>query len=85
MNFLDCLVDGFVEIQNKLEGNEPAESFYERVKRMTLEEMKAFVYWVYTNGNNDGKDGLQDDESGYFGGYMLELPAEDVIATGNFL
>ena len=60
-------------------------NMYERVKEMTLEEMKAFVYWVYTNGNNDGKDGLQDDESGYFGGYVLELPAEDVLAACDFL
>lgn len=60
-------------------------NMYERVKEMTLEEMKAFVYWVYMNGNHDGQDGLQDCPAGYFGGYVLELPAEDVLAAGDFL
>lgn len=57
-----------------------SQTMYERVKEMTLEEMKAFVYWVYRNGVLDGEMLSWDDESGYFGGYVLELPAEDVLA-----
>ena len=55
-------------------------NMYERVKEMTLEEMKSFVYWVYRSGVLDGEMLSWDDESGYFGGHVLELPAEDVLA-----
>jgi hypothetical protein len=56
-------------------------NMYEYIKTMSLEEMKAFIFWVYMNGNKDGNDGLCDDMSGYFGGYLLKLPASDVLAS----
>lgn len=57
------------------------QTMYERIKVMTMEEMKAFVYWVYRNDVIDGEMLSWDDESGYFGGYFLTLDAEDVIAS----
>ena len=57
------------------------ESMYERVKRMTLDEMRHFVYWVYMNGNKDGEDGLCDScgFGSYFGGHMLTKDAVEVM------
>ena len=48
-------------------------NMYERIKTMTMEEMREFVYWVYLCGNRDGRDCLEDDfhESCFFGGSML--------------
>lgn len=57
-------------------------TLYERIKDMTLEEMKNFIYWVYLCGNKDGAEGLQDCPSGYFGGYVLTLDAEKAIPGG---
>ena len=54
-------------------------TMYERIKNMTLEEMKDFVYWIYLNGNKDGKEYIQDCPNGYFGGYFLNLDAKKVI------
>ena len=36
------------------------ETMYERVKRMTKEEMKTFIYMVYLCGNEEGKHSLCD-------------------------
>ena len=54
-------------------------NMYERIKNMSLEEMKQFVYWVYSCGNMDGWDKCGDSPSGYFGGYMLTLPADEIM------
>lgn len=55
------------------------ETMYERVKRMTEDEMRNFVYWVYLNGKEDGEIGYCDSEAGYFGGHMLTLPVNEVM------
>lgn len=55
------------------------ETMYERIKRMTPEEMKHFVYWVYMMGNEDGYHQCCDSSSGYFGGYMLTLNRDEVM------
>jgi hypothetical protein len=55
------------------------ETMYERIKRMTPEEMKEFVYWVYLNGNRDGERGYEDSPGSYFGGHMLTMNAKQVM------
>lgn len=55
------------------------ETMYERIKRMTPCEMQNFIYYVYLCGNLDGGAGLQDSPSGYFGGYILNRLATDVM------
>lgn len=55
------------------------ETMYERIKRMTAEEMRQFVYWVYLCGNRDGENGLEDSPSAYFGGHMLTMNAKQVM------
>ncbi len=57
-------------------------SVYEKVKNMSLEEMKKFIYWVYTNGVNAGKANLYDDKSGFFGGRVLEYDANIIFPDG---
>ena len=57
-------------------------SIYEKVKNMSLEEMKRFIYWVYINGVKDGQANSYDDESGYFGGHVLEQEANTVFPDG---
>lgn len=49
------------------------EKMYERIKKMNHDEMRAFVYWVYLMGNEDGYYRYCDSNSGYFGGRMLTL------------
>lgn len=56
------------------------ESMYERIKRMNKEEMQDFIYWVYMNGNADGKDNLCDTYgNSYFGGAMLDKDMAEVM------
>lgn len=55
------------------------EKMYERIKRMTLDEMKCFVYWVYLMGNEDGWNQCCDSNDGYFSGHMLTLDREEVM------
>lgn len=56
------------------------ETMYERIKRMTFEEMREFIYWVYQNGNRDGQNNLEDSPYiSYFGGMMLEKEAKEVM------
>ena len=57
------------------------ETMYERIKRMSKEEMRDFIYWVYMNGNEDGKENCCDTYGNhtYFGGYMLDKDADDVM------
>lgn len=43
------------------------EKMYERVKRMTKEELRDFIYYVYLSGNKDGQCNCEDSPSGYFG------------------
>ena len=59
------------------------ETMYERIKRMTPEEMRHFVYWVYLCGNRDGEKGLEDSPGSYFGGHMLTLSAKQVMPNDN--
>lgn len=56
-------------------------TMYERIKSMTKEEMSQFIYWVYMNGNRDGKTGYCDDLSAFFGsrGFLLNLRAYNVM------
>lgn len=57
------------------------ETMYERIKRMSENEMEAFIYWVYMNGNKDGFKGYCDSPSkcSYFGGYMLTQEREIIM------
>lgn len=59
-------------------------TLYERIKKMSFEEMKAFMYWVYLSRNKDGAEDLQDSPNGYFGGNFLTLDAKDVIKNDDF-
>lgn len=56
-------------------------TMYERIKSMTKEEMGQFIYWVYMNGNRDGKTGYCDDVSAFFGshGYLLNRPVYSIM------
>lgn len=56
-------------------------TMYERIKCMTEDEMKQFIYWVYMNGNKDGELGYCDSEAGYFGsnGYILNQLVHNVM------
>lgn len=58
------------------------ETMYDRIKRMTPEEMRTFVYWVYLNGVRDGEELREDSLSGYFGGYVLNESAEELMPNG---
>ncbi len=56
------------------------ETMYERIKRMTEEEMSEFIYLVYLYGNKDGKDNLCDSPyCSYFGGHVLALNAKKLM------
>ena len=57
------------------------ETMYKRIKRMTPEQMREFVYWVYLCGNRDGANNLEDSPgySSYFGGGMLLKDAKEVM------
>lgn len=56
------------------------ETMYERVKRMTEEEMSEFIYLVYLSGNADGKQGCCDSPyCSYFGGHVLTLDANKLM------
>lgn len=57
------------------------ETMYDRIRRMTLGEMQEFIYWVYSCGNKDGENGLEDSPGmwSYFGGHMLIEKANKVM------
>ena len=55
------------------------ENMYDRIRRMTPEEMRAFVYWVYLNGNRDGATNSCDTPGAYFCGAMLNKDAREVM------
>lgn len=59
------------------------ENMYERVKQMSMDEMKQFVYWVYRCGNKDGRHECECSPSGYFGGYILTLPVASLMPNDN--
>lgn len=59
------------------------ETMYNRIKRMSMEEMRHFVYWVYQCGNKDGKLNCCDSEAGYFGGYVLTKLVSEVMPNDN--
>ena len=56
-------------------------NMYERIKTMTMEEMRNFVYWIYLCGTRDGRDCLEDNfhKSCYFGGAMLIEEASSLM------
>ena len=58
------------------------ETMYDRIKKMTLEEMTDVVFWVYLNGNRDGRNGAEDSDLGFFGGAILEQLVEDLMPNG---
>lgn len=59
------------------------ETMYDRVKRMTPEEMRQFVYWVYLCGNRDGAKGIEERPGRYFDGHMLNMNAKQVMPDDN--
>lgn len=61
------------------------ETMYDRIKRMTASEMQEFIYWVYSCGNRDGQDGLEDSpgSASFFGGYMLTQKANELMPNDN--
>lgn len=61
------------------------ETMYDRIKRMSLGEMKDFIYWVYLNGNKDGEEHMCDSGGfgTYFGGFMLTMPVSEVMPNDN--
>lgn len=60
------------------------ETMYERVKRMSEEEMREFVYFVYLCGNRDAKDNYCDTKgNSYFGGKMLTKATKEVMPNDN--
>ena len=58
-----------------------SEIMYDRIKRMSKEEMREFIYLVYYSGNKDGREYFCDDfhESSYFGGTMLGKEAKEIM------
>lgn len=60
-------------------------TMYERIKNMTMEEMRHFVYWVYMNGYEDGKRYFcgGDKNCSYFCSSMLDLPVRRVMPNDN--
>ncbi len=57
---------------------------YERVKSMSPEELRQFVYWVYMCGNRDGSMRLEDSPViSYFGGAMLNMDSTEVMPNNN--
>lgn len=60
------------------------DTMYECIKKMDMEEMRDFIYWVYMCGNKDGEENLCDTYGdSYFGGAMLSMDAEDVMNDMN--
>lgn len=56
------------------------ETMYERIRRMTEEEMREFIYFVYLCGNRDAKDNYCDKKGGsYFGGSVLTKKTKEVM------
>ena len=56
------------------------ETMYERIKRMSEDEMRKFIYIVYLCGNEDGKDMLCDSpDCSYFGDGFLHIKAYDLM------
>lgn len=57
------------------------ERMYDRIKRMTTEEMERFIYWVYLCGNRDGCQHLEDSPGkwSFFGGHMLTEERTDLM------
>lgn len=49
------------------------ETMYERIKRMTKEEMSEFIYLVYLCGKDD------ETAYGYFGNHVLSLNAKELM------
>lgn len=56
------------------------EKFYEYIKNMSEKEMNQFIYWIYWNGQYDCGNGLNDDESGFFG-QLASLDTKEVFDT----
>ena len=57
----------------------------ERVKAMSPEELRQFVYWVYLCGNRDGRKYLEDSPGNwsFFGGAMLSMDSAEVMPNDN--
>ena len=51
------------------------EPMCDRIREMTNEELRNFIYWVYTQGKQDGRAGVSDSEKGFFGGAILAYSA----------
>ena len=54
------------------------EPMCDRIREMTNDELKNFIYWVYQQGNRDGRDGVGDSEMGFFGGAILAYSADTI-------
>lgn len=51
------------------------EAVYDKLKNLTFEEMRSFIYWVYMNGVLDGGNDCADSWGGFFGGAFLQQDA----------
>ena len=51
------------------------------IKNMNIGDMEKFIYWVYSCGNQDGRDGREDSpgDCSFFGGRMLSMNVADVV------
>lgn len=58
------------------------ETMYDRIKSMTKDEMRKFIYWVYKAGVKDGENDTCDSANGFFGGHIIDMPAEELIPNG---
>lgn len=56
------------------------ETMYERIKRMSEQEMGEFLYIIYLIGNDDGSEMLCDSpESSYFRNKLVHNKANDLM------
>ena len=51
------------------------EPMCDRIREMTNIELRDFIRWVYQQGNQDGRNGIEDSEMGLFGGTILAYSA----------
>ena len=57
-------------------------TMYDRIKEMTQEELREFIYWVYLMGNKDGGNGVADCDLGFFGGAILDYAVDKLMPNG---
>lgn len=55
--------------------------FYTWIKSASRGQIRDCIYWIYRSGVLDGEMLSWDDESGYFGGAILDKSAKEVITN----